>query len=89
MPISAGTCTTVAVSVLLLAALPELVWTGSPPPHAVAVFDTEVGEFRGTSTVRLIVELLPPGIAVVELQATEPSSVQAHALPVEVYEFSV
>ena len=46
----AGVWATVTVSVDC-AAEPELVWVRSPPPQALAVFETEVGEFAGTFTV--------------------------------------
>jgi hypothetical protein len=87
----AATCTTGTLLSVLETAVPELVWIGSLPPHAEAVFDTEAAELYGTFTVRVIVELLPPAIAVVELQPTVlvPVPVHVHALPVDVYEASV
>jgi hypothetical protein len=85
------TCTTGTLLSVLEAAVPELFWIGSLPPHASAVFDTEAAELYGTLTVRVIVELLPPVIGVVELQPTVPVPVpvHVHALPVDVYEASV
>jgi hypothetical protein len=88
--IEAGTCTTVTLSVLLLAAVPELVWTGSPPPQTKAVFDTVTGELAGTLTVTSIVQPLPIAIAVVDVQETTLElPLHVHAFPVDTYEASV
>jgi hypothetical protein len=89
MLIEAGTCTTGTLGSVPVVALPELVWVRSPPPHALAVLVTEVGEAAGTLTTRLIVELLPPAMAVVELQATALVPVPLHVHPVPEYEASV
>jgi len=46
----AGTCTTGTLLSEPVAAFPELVWVRSPPPYALAVLVTEVGELAGTFT---------------------------------------
>jgi hypothetical protein len=83
--VMAGGALTDTLSVFDWAADPWLVCTESPPPHASAVLLTDVGEFAGTLTVRLMVELDPlemPGIAVQATRLFEP--LQVHKLEVEV-----
>src|SRR5271165_1940188 len=83
----AGIWITVAVSVAV-AAVAELVWVRSPPPHAFAVLLTETGEAAGTFTVRVMTEFAPPDIPAVVAQVTVLVPLQLH-VPVDVYELSV
>jgi hypothetical protein len=84
--IVAGTCTTGTAKSLPVAAVPCDVWPGSPPPHALAVLETDVAELAATFTVSVIAELPPPAIAVVDPHSTEfvPVPLHVHALPVDV-----
>jgi hypothetical protein len=51
------------------AAVPKFMWTVSPPPNALPVFITLVGEFAGMFAMILIAgKLLPPAIASVLVQ---------------------
>jgi hypothetical protein len=47
----AGVCTTGTLLSVDVVAEPNVVCVRSPPPQALAVFETEVGEFAGTFTV--------------------------------------
>ena len=70
--IDAGTWITVTLSVFDDTALPELVWSTSPPPNPLAELLTETGELAGMFTVNVINGKFPPEPATtsLELQVT-------------------
>lgn len=78
----AGTCVTGTLLSVPEAAVPELVCTGSPPPYALAVFDTVIGDVAGTFTFRTMVDEPLAAIAVEDVQLTEFVPVPVHVQPV-------
>jgi hypothetical protein len=67
---SEGAATWITVTVSEpVAAVPKFMWTVSPPPNALPVFITLVGEFAGMFAMIWITgKLLPPAIASVLVQ---------------------